>query len=76
MDTVLRPAAKPASTQWAIAWGIWRRRLLIGIVVGYMGILILPPVGALLSGVFARGAGPIMPRSASPTCSARSGARS
>lgn len=38
----------------------WRRRLLIGIVVGYIGLLILAPLAGLLTGAFAQGLGPIL----------------
>ena len=37
----------------------WRRRLLIGIVVCYVGVMILAPIGALVSGAFAGGLGAI-----------------
>jgi sulfate/thiosulfate transport system permease protein len=43
---------RPATTV-----GIWRRRILIGIVVGYMALLILAPIGALIQGAFAEGLG-------------------
>lgn len=45
METVRRSAG----------WSTWRRRLLIGIVFGYMAILIMAPVGALITGAFAQG---------------------
>lgn len=35
----------------------WQRRLLISIVVAYMGVLVLAPVGALIAGGFGRGLG-------------------
>lgn len=35
--------------------GVWIRRLLIAIVVAYVGGLILAPIGALVAGVFASG---------------------
>ena len=38
----------------SVSWGRW---LLIGIVVGYMALLILAPLGALLVGAFAEGFG-------------------
>jgi len=37
--------------------GVWRRRLLIGIVVAYAGLLILAPLAALVSGALAKGIG-------------------
>lgn len=45
MDTVHRAAG----------WSTWRRRLLIGVVVCYMALLIMAPVGALITGAFAQG---------------------
>ena len=36
---------------------VWRRRLMIGIVVAYAAILILAPLTALVSGAFAKGIG-------------------
>lgn len=39
----------------------WIRRLLIGLVVGYVAVLILAPVGALIFGAFAEGFGAILP---------------
>lgn len=45
---------RPATTV-----GVWRRRILIGIVVAYMAILILAPIGALIQGAFARGLAPM-----------------
>lgn len=38
----------------------WRRRLLIGIVVAYVSLLILAPIGGLLSGAFSKGVGAII----------------
>ncbi|HEY0733668.1 MAG TPA: sulfate ABC transporter permease subunit [Herpetosiphonaceae bacterium] len=43
----------------ATAVGVWRRRVLIGIVVAYMATLILAPIGALIQGAFARGLAPM-----------------
>lgn len=40
--------------------GAWRRRLLIGIVVAYVGVLILAPIGALISGALAQGVGAVV----------------
>lgn len=39
---------------------IWRRRLLIGVVMAYVAVLILAPILALLSGAFAEGLGAIL----------------
>jgi sulfate transport system permease protein len=36
---------------------VWRRRLLIGVVVAYTALLILAPLTALVSGAFAKGIG-------------------
>jgi len=36
---------------------VWRRRLMIGVVVAYAAILILAPLTALVSGAFAKGIG-------------------
>jgi len=38
----------------------WRRRLLIGIVVAYASLLILAPIGGLLSGAFSKGVSAII----------------
>jgi sulfate transport system permease protein len=39
---------------------IWRRRLLIGIVIAYVAVLILAPLAGLVSGAFADGVGAII----------------
>jgi len=49
--TTLRP------TKISRAAEVWRRRLLIGIVVVYVTALILAPLAALISGAFAKGVG-------------------
>src|ERR1044072_373659 len=36
---------------------VWRRRLMIGIVVAYAALLILAPLTALVTGAFAKGIG-------------------
>jgi len=59
MSTMIPSMRRTDTQQWAVRWGLWRRRLLIGIVVSYMGMLILAPLGALLSGAFAQGLGAI-----------------
>ncbi len=38
-------------------FAVWRRRLLIGIVVAYAALLIIAPLAALVSGAFAKGLG-------------------
>jgi len=44
----------------------WRRRLLIGVVLVYAGLLILAPLAALVGGAFASGAGEIITALAEP----------
>ncbi|HSA99754.1 MAG TPA: sulfate ABC transporter permease subunit [Anaerolineales bacterium] len=44
---------RPGNTSRLI--GVWRRRLLIGIVIAYAALLILAPLAALVSGAFAKG---------------------
>ncbi len=39
---------------------IWRRRLLIGIVIVYVGVLIIAPLAGLVTGAFAEGVGAII----------------
>ncbi|MCB0153180.1 MAG: sulfate ABC transporter permease subunit [Anaerolineae bacterium] len=39
---------------------VWRRRLLIGPVVAYLGVLIVAPLMALVNGAFAEGVGSIL----------------
>ncbi len=56
----------PTTSQWAQRWDIWRRRLLIGLVVGYMAILIAAPVGALIWGSLGQGLGVIVTALADP----------
>src|SRR5262245_6790710 len=62
MTTIARPSnevntARPLPSDTARSVGVWRRRLLIGIVVAYTALLILAPLAALLSGAFAKGIG-------------------
>jgi sulfate transport system permease protein len=52
--------ARPASQQALESGNPWVRRLLIGVVVLYVGFLILAPVGALIAGAFAEGPGAIL----------------
>ncbi|MCB9101909.1 MAG: sulfate ABC transporter permease [Anaerolineales bacterium] len=49
------PAVQPAP-----AAGMWRRQLLIGLVFGYVGVLIIAPLAALISGAFSEGLGAII----------------
>ena len=60
INPALNIPARPAAIQWSTIWARWRRRLLIGIVVGYMALLILAPVSALLFGAFSQGVGAIL----------------
>lgn len=43
----------------AIQHGIWRRRLLITVVMAYVGFLIIAPLAALMGGAFAEGVGAV-----------------
>lgn len=60
MNPSMHLDSRAAPGRRAVAWGVWRRRLLIGIVVAYMAVLILAPVGALISGAFSYGLGAIV----------------
>lgn len=51
---------------WAQRWDVWRRRLLIGLVVAYMVVLILAPVAALIGGAIGQGLGMIWSALADP----------
>ena len=44
----------------SLATDDWRRRLVIGIVMVYAGVLVLAPIAALISGAFAEGIGAIL----------------
>ena len=60
MTTVAQPTTEMnAATQrpGKISSSVWRRRLLIGVVVAYAAVLILAPLTALVSGAFAKGMG-------------------
>jgi sulfate transport system permease protein len=62
MTMIARPAAvsKSHSVSRPISRrGIWGRRLLIAMVVGYIGFLIIAPLAALVNGAFANGIQPI-----------------
>jgi sulfate/thiosulfate transport system permease protein len=56
---ILKPAPAVAPRAPLIRWNSWRKYLLIGIVVSYMAILILAPLGALITGAATRGLGAI-----------------
>jgi sulfate/thiosulfate transport system permease protein len=60
MRTVVQPSTQTPSTQWATVWGVWRRRLVIGVVVAYMAVLVLAPIGALVAGAFTQGLGAML----------------
>ena len=62
MTTIARSSAEvntatPRPGNISRSIGVWRRRLLIGIVIAYAALLILAPLAALLSGAFAKGVG-------------------
>jgi sulfate transport system permease protein len=52
-------SAQPTTARRAFGWSTWRRRLLIALVVAYMAVLVLAPIGALVTGAFAQGLGAI-----------------
>lgn len=53
---VAAPLVVPCPT---IKRGVWQRRLLIGIVMGYAGLLIIAPLVSLTAGAFREGVGAI-----------------
>jgi sulfate transport system permease protein len=59
MTTASQPqrvkSASPRRGQLSLPTDIWRRRLLIGIVVTYVALLILAPLFSLISGAFKEG---------------------
>ncbi|MCI0395144.1 MAG: sulfate ABC transporter permease subunit [Chloroflexi bacterium] len=54
MNTTVTAMTRPVSRS-----GLWGRRLLISLVVGYIAFLILAPLGALVAGAFQEGLPPI-----------------
>jgi sulfate/thiosulfate transport system permease protein len=56
----------PTRTAPISRWRAWQRRLLIGAVVGYIGILIIAPLVALVGGAFAQGLGAIITELSQP----------
>lgn len=50
----------PALVRPAFGAEVWRRRLLIAVVVGYIGWLIVAPLAGLINGAFSEGAGHIV----------------
>ncbi len=62
MTTVAQPAtevrsATPRPGNISHLAEVWRRRLLIGIVIAYAALLILAPLAALIAGAFSKGIG-------------------
>jgi sulfate transport system permease protein len=55
----MRNLTAPAVIRPALGLEAWRRWLLIAIVLGYVGVLIVAPLAALVTGAFAEGLGPI-----------------
>jgi sulfate/thiosulfate transport system permease protein len=57
MTTTLQPVkpASPRRGQLSLPTDLWRRRLLIGIVVTYVALLIFAPIFSLVSGAFKEG---------------------
>lgn len=51
---------KASPRQSSISLDVWRRRLLIGIVIGYTAFLVLAPLAGLVFGAFAEGIGGIV----------------
>src|SRR5260221_6755641 len=56
--TILASVRRPARISLPI--DVWRRRLVIGLVIAYAAILVLAPLGALVSGAFAQGLGAVI----------------
>src|SRR6266545_6641744 len=61
MTTVAQPTTEVNATtprpEHIRSVSVWRRRLMIGVVVAYVALLILAPLTALVSGAFAKGIG-------------------
>lgn len=62
----MKNMAIPVVSRPAFQFDIWRRRLLILIVVGYVGFLIIAPLAALSVGAFREGLGAIIMALAQP----------
>jgi sulfate transport system permease protein len=62
----MKHLAIPAVSRPAFQYDIWRRRLLILIVVAYVGFLIIAPLAALTAGAFHEGLGAIITVLAQP----------
>lgn len=56
----MKAVAVPLVSRPAFRYDIWRRRLLIGIVVAYVGFLIITPLVALTAGAFKEGLGTVI----------------
>jgi sulfate/thiosulfate transport system permease protein len=57
LPTVVAATRRPGRISLPI--DVWRRRIIIGIVLAYAAILVLAPIGALISGAFEEGLGAI-----------------
>ena len=53
-------SAPVQSRRIPISLDVWRRRLLIGIVIGYTAVLVFAPLAGLVFGAFAEGIGGIV----------------
>lgn len=56
----MNSVSTPLTPSPAMQHGIWRRRLLIGLVIAYIGFLIIAPLAALTAGAFEAGFGAII----------------
>ncbi len=56
----MKNGVAPPGVPPALGLDAWRRRLLIGLVLGYVGVLIVSPLAALVHGAFADGLGRIV----------------
>lgn len=56
----MNSVSTPLTPAPAMKHGIWRRRLLIGLVIAYIGFLIIAPLAALTAGAFEAGFGAII----------------
>ncbi len=57
------PSARPVARRpgrISLPVDVWRRRLLIAMVVAYVAVLVLAPIAALIAGAFAEGLGAIV----------------
>lgn len=56
----MQSISTPLTAATAVQHGIWRRRLLITVVMAYVGFLIIAPLAALTAGAFEEGFGAVM----------------